>query len=235
MRKTYAFAGAAVLAVVASFLGAKLVAAPGHTSDRPIVAQVSNGRIMVASRKAPQHGSMLRRSTPRTPTSSLPSVLPTDPLERDIAIFKIDRAELKQLGTFTDLEGRLHTIYFGPTTDGNTCLFETIQRGTAAADTPLGPQGGGCRPASVTGDILRWSAHFNGSPDDNTGFYIYGIASANVSAVEMVDSNGRRHAAHLAPSGAFFYQSATGSPAASLAITASDSSGNELSRTPIGS
>jgi hypothetical protein len=165
---------------------------------------------------------------------SPPAVLSSrDPLDAHLVIFNIERSALRLVGSVSDEEGRLHRIYLAPTRDGNTCMFETIELGAAPPGTRLGPQGGGCRPASITGDKIRWTAKFKGSPDDNTGFYIYGVAERGVSGVQVIDSLGKRYEARLGVNRVFFFESPSGSRIEPVAVLALDASGAILKRSTI--
>jgi hypothetical protein len=136
--------------------------------------------------------------------------LPTTFLARATAILHLVPETVKTIGTFTDADGRTHTLYVGSTDDGKSCLLHDVTGGPSTAGTPAGPQGGGCRPGSVAGQPLRWSASYAGSPSANEGLVLVGVAAPGVDHIRVVGADGASRAARLGASHGFFFESSDG-------------------------
>jgi len=225
MRKIF-IAGIAIAAAGLIAIGI-VVTARGHQ-------QFSQDTTAAASRASAAASPVRLGSSGGPASSGAPSPLPNDPLERAIAVLGLQRDKLQQLGSFADEAGRSHLIYLAPAQNGQSCLFQVTERGTAGPATPLGIQGGGCRPAGARHDALRWSAQFEGSPERNTGFFIFGVATSDVGAVDVVDAGGGKHRASLNAQGAFFYEAPEGVPFQATSVVAYDALGAKRQEMHIG-
>jgi hypothetical protein len=136
--------------------------------------------------------------------------LPTTFLARATAVLHLVPETVKTIGTFTDADGRTHSIYVASTLDGKSCLLHDVTGGPPSAGTAAGPQGGGCRPGSVTGQPLRWSASYAGSPSENEGLVLIGVAAPGVDHILVAGADGTTRAARLGVSHAFFFESKGG-------------------------
>jgi hypothetical protein len=183
-------AGAAACAVVVLVGGYQLLGGQGSRSARDHAATASGSGYTGAGRRADE--------------------LPTAFIARATAVLHLVPESVKTIGTFTDADGRTHSLYVASTQDGKSCLLHDVTGGPSSAGTAAGPQGGGCRPGSVAGQPLRWSASYAGSPSANEGLVLVGVAAPGVDRILVVGADGASRAARLSASHGFFFESSGG-------------------------